>query len=105
MQDFNDKVALITGGSSGVGRSLAFALGRLGAKVVVGDVDRAAMDRIRSDLAADNIECLVEHCDVTSRDSLNACTSSVLMAPVASTPVSAEISCSILDIRSSSLSR
>ncbi len=72
MQDFNNKVAVITGGSSGVGRSLAFALGRLGAKVVVGDVDKAAMARIQSDLAAENIEALVEHCDVTSADSLNA---------------------------------
>ena len=72
MQDFNNKVAVITGGSSGVGRSLAFALGRHGAKVVVGDVDKAAMARIKSDLAAENIEALVEHCDVTSPDSLNA---------------------------------
>jgi len=72
MQDFTNKVAVITGGSSGVGRSLAFALGRLGAKVVVGDVDKAAMARIESDLAAENIEALVEHCDVTSPDSLKA---------------------------------
>ncbi|MEE4143248.1 MAG: SDR family NAD(P)-dependent oxidoreductase [Halieaceae bacterium] len=72
MQDFNNKVAVITGGSSGVGRSLAFALGGLGAKVVVGDVDKAAMARIQADLAAQNIEALVEHCDVTSADSLNA---------------------------------
>ncbi len=55
MQDFNNKVAVITGGSSGVGRSLAFALGRLGAKVAVGDVDRNAMAQLRSDLAAENI--------------------------------------------------
>jgi NAD(P)-dependent dehydrogenase (short-subunit alcohol dehydrogenase family) len=72
MQDFNNKVAVITGGSSGVGRSLAFTLGKLGAKIVVGDVDKAAMERLRSDLAAANIEAVVEHCDVTSVDSLNA---------------------------------
>ena len=72
MQDFNNKVAVITGGSSGVGRSLAFALGRLGAKVAVGDVDRNAMAQLRSELAAENIEAIVEHCDVTSADSLNA---------------------------------
>jgi NAD(P)-dependent dehydrogenase (short-subunit alcohol dehydrogenase family) len=71
MQDFTNKVAVITGGSSGVGRSLAFALGRLGAKVAVGDVDRNAMAQLRSDLAAENIEAIVEHCDVTSADSLN----------------------------------
>ena len=72
MQDFNDKVAVITGGSSGVGRSLAFALGRLGAKIVVGDVDKAAMERIRADLAAEKIESLVKYCDVTSVESLKS---------------------------------
>lgn len=72
MQDFSNKVAVITGGASGVGRSLAFALGRKGAKVVVGDVDTAAMDAVQADLAAENIESLVQHCDVTSVDSLNA---------------------------------
>lgn len=72
MQDFKDKVAVITGGSSGVGRSLAFTLGGLGAKIVVGDVDQDAMAQLRTDLAADNIEAVVEHCDVTSVDSLNA---------------------------------
>lgn len=72
MQDFSNTVAVITGGSSGVGRSLAFALGRLGAKVAIGDVDQSTMARIREDLSAEGIEALVEHCDVTSLDSLNA---------------------------------
>ena len=72
MKEFKGKVAVITGGSSGVGRSLAFALGRLGAKIVVGDVDKAAMAQLQSDLAEENIEALVEFCDVTSIDSLNA---------------------------------
>jgi NAD(P)-dependent dehydrogenase (short-subunit alcohol dehydrogenase family) len=72
MQDFNNKVAVITGGASGVGRSLAFALGRRGAKIAVGDVDKSAMEQIRADLAAENIEAIVEFCDVTSVDSLGA---------------------------------
>ena len=72
MQDFTNKVAVITGGASGVGRSLAFALGRKGAKIVVGDVDKNAMAEIDKDLAAEGIEALVELCDVTSVDSLNA---------------------------------
>jgi NAD(P)-dependent dehydrogenase (short-subunit alcohol dehydrogenase family) len=71
MKDFNGKVAVITGGASGVGRSLAFALGRRGAKVVVGDVDKKAMAQIETDLAAEGIEAIVEHCDVTSEESLN----------------------------------
>ena len=72
MKDFQGKVAVITGGASGVGRSLAFALGRRGAKIAVGDVDGNAMEQVGQDLAAENIEAIVEHCDVTSLESLNA---------------------------------
>jgi NAD(P)-dependent dehydrogenase (short-subunit alcohol dehydrogenase family) len=71
MQDFTNKVAVITGGASGVGRSLAFALGRRGAKIAVGDVDKTAMEQVRADLAAENIGSIVEFCDVTSLQSLN----------------------------------
>jgi len=71
MKDFNNKVAVITGGASGVGRSLAFALGRRGAKVAVGDVDSVAMEAVKEALEAEGIETVVEHCDVTQVDSLN----------------------------------
>ncbi len=69
MQDFTGKVAVITGGASGVGRSLAFALGRRGAKIVVGDVDTAAMEQVDADLREAGIEAVVSHCDVTQLDS------------------------------------
>jgi NAD(P)-dependent dehydrogenase (short-subunit alcohol dehydrogenase family) len=38
----------------------------------VGDVDKAAMAQVHADLAAENIEAIVEFCDVTSLESLNA---------------------------------
>lgn len=72
MRDFNDKVVVITGGASGVGRSLAFALGRRGAKIVVGDVDTAAMEQVGADLDAEGVANVVAHCDVTQLDSQNA---------------------------------
>lgn len=72
MKDFSGKVAVITGGASGVGRSLAFALGRRGAKIAIGDVDGDGLERVAAELAAENIENVVAHCDVTSVDSLNA---------------------------------
>ena len=72
MKAFTDKVALITGGASGVGRSLAFALGRRGARVAVGDVDSDAMEAMRRDLAAEGIAAVVDHCDVTQVESLSA---------------------------------
>jgi len=72
MKDFKDKVAVITGGASGVGRSLAFSLGRRGARVVVGDVDKAAMADTLAALAGEGIDAVAEFCDVTSVDSLTA---------------------------------
>ena len=72
MQDFSGKVALITGGASGIGRSLAFALGAKGARIVVGDVDSNAMQQIEADLASENIDARVVRCDVTSEESLTA---------------------------------
>ena len=39
MHNFKDKLAVITGGASGVGRSIAFALGAEGGRVLIADVD------------------------------------------------------------------
>ena len=50
MQDFSGKLAVITGGASGVGRSLAFALGAQGARLLIADVDDAALATTLADL-------------------------------------------------------
>ncbi len=46
MKDFTGKVAVVTGGASGIGRSLVKELLAAGARVVVGDVEQKALDRV-----------------------------------------------------------
>lgn len=70
MKDFNNKVAVITGGASGVGRSLAFSLGKRGAKVVIADVDKVKLEETLAELKAANIESEACFCDVTDQASL-----------------------------------
>ena len=57
---YHGKTAIITGGASGVGRSIAFGLGRAGANVVIGDVDTNAMAAVTADLAAEQISHRIE---------------------------------------------
>ena len=68
MRDFKGKVAVITGGASGVGRSIAFRLGREGAKVVAADISGGEKETAKA-LGAN---VLPVHCDVTQEAEVEA---------------------------------
>ena len=56
MQDFTGKLAVITGGASGVGRSLAFELGAAGARVLIADVDEPGLEKAKAELSEKGID-------------------------------------------------
>ena len=71
MQDFTDKLAVITGGGSGVGRSLAFSLADAGARVLIADIDATALAETRDALRAKGASAHTRSCDVTDQSSLD----------------------------------
>lgn len=58
------KVAIVTGGAGGMGRSTAVLFAREGASVVVGDVDDAAGAKLAAEVSAAGGRLTYQHCDV-----------------------------------------
>lgn len=72
MKDFAGKVALVTGGGSGVGRALALECAREGMKVVVADIDAASAQAVADEVRATGVEALAVQVDVADRDAVEA---------------------------------
>jgi NAD(P)-dependent dehydrogenase (short-subunit alcohol dehydrogenase family) len=66
-----DRVAIVTGGSRGIGRAAAIAAGARGFRVVVGYVsNRAAADQVVSTIEASNGKAIAIKCDVGSESDI-----------------------------------
>jgi NAD(P)-dependent dehydrogenase (short-subunit alcohol dehydrogenase family) len=71
-QELAGRVALVTGGASGIGRATAHALARVGAAVVVADVDGAGAERVAGELHADGGSALAVAADVVDDAAVQA---------------------------------
>src|SRR3989304_1399180 len=63
---FAGKVAVITGGASGIGRATALALAREGCSVVVADINTERLSTTVDDIRAAGARGLAVQCDVSS---------------------------------------
>jgi NAD(P)-dependent dehydrogenase (short-subunit alcohol dehydrogenase family) len=68
----HDKVALITGGGSGIGRASCVLFAREGARVVVADLDEAAAQETAALIERQDGQALAVRCDVTSSTDIRA---------------------------------
>lgn len=72
MKEFNDKVVLITGASTGIGRAAATAFARDGAKVVLADVNAEVGEAFAAELRRAGSDALFVRTDVSRAEDCEA---------------------------------
>lgn len=70
--DIRDRVAVVTGGGSGLGQAIAIGYAQLGASVVVVDINGAGSEATRTTIAEQGGNAVVMPLDVTSREQCEA---------------------------------
>jgi len=77
MDELTGRVAVVTGGGSGIGRGVALALGAEGMVVAVADVQRSSAEAVAAEIASAGGRAIAIELDVTSVDSLAAASKEV----------------------------
>lgn len=72
MKEFQGKVAVVTGGASGIGRALAGHAAQLGMKVVLADIEAGALQRASQELEASGTQVLAVKTDVSKAEEVEA---------------------------------
>ena len=72
MNSLTDKIALVTGGGSGIGRAVALALAREGCRVVLAGRREEPLERVAEEVRGHGREAFPVVCDVGSRAAVDA---------------------------------
>ena len=75
---FENKVAIVTGSASGIGRAAAIRFGREGAKVVICDFNEAGLAETEALVKETGAECLAVKVNVRSQVEVEACVAATL---------------------------
>ena len=71
MKKLDGRVAVVTGGASGIGRGLAEAFAAERMKVVLADIERPALDKTVEELRGSGAEVVGVECDVSKQESVD----------------------------------
>ena len=72
MSRFQDKVAIVTGSASGIGKEIAHAFAREGAKIVIADLKQDAAEAAAGEIVANGGIAMGVAMDVSNEDAVNA---------------------------------
>lgn len=72
MKDVQGRVAVVTGGASGIGLGIARAFAGASMKLVIGDLDVGALERVQEELRNAGAEVVGRSCDVSKLDQVEA---------------------------------
>src|SRR3954466_13386749 len=70
--DLTGKVALVTGSTKGIGKSMAEELARAGAKVVISSRKADACEAVRAELEKQGFQVIAKPCNVSRKEELQA---------------------------------
>ena len=70
MKDFNGKLAVVTGGASGVGFAIGEALAKEGAKVVLTDIEKDSLENSTALLVSQSLDVCCKVADVSNIESM-----------------------------------
>lgn len=76
--DFKNKVVLITGASSGIGRESATEFAKLGANIILVSRTKEKLEQVADELKKFNVTILVCQCDVSKKDQVKEMSKIVL---------------------------
>ncbi|MDA1074801.1 MAG: SDR family NAD(P)-dependent oxidoreductase [Proteobacteria bacterium] len=72
MQEFKDRVAVITGGASGIGLGMAHSFAKRGMKLVIADLDAQALEKVVAEFEGAGVPVVGQLTDVSQLDQVQA---------------------------------